>query len=115
MQKILIASLSLFLFTAPVFAADMMAGMDMSHSANDVYAPAMMKMHKAMGAVKPTGDADVDFVQGMIPHHQGAIDMAKIELERGKDPEIKKLAQDIINAQEVEIKQMNAWLAKNKK
>jgi hypothetical protein len=114
MYKIAIPVLGLFLFCMPAFSADDMAGMDMSHETNDVYAPAMMQMHKAMGAVKPTGDADIDFVQGMIPHHQGAIDMAKIELEKGKDPEIKKLAQDIINAQEVEIKQMNDWLAKHK-
>ena len=67
------------------------------------------KMHKDMTA-DMTGDADVDFVRGMIPHHQGAIDMAKIELEYGKDPEIRKLAQDVINAQEGEIAMMEAWL-----
>jgi uncharacterized protein (DUF305 family) len=77
----------------------------------DYYAPAMQKMHMAMMAVKPTGNADVDFVQGMLPHHQGAVDMAKIELQYGKDPAIRKLAADIIAAQESEIKMMNAWLA----
>ncbi len=79
--------------------------------ARDYYAPAMEKMHMAMMAVKPTGDADIDFVRGMIPHHQGAIDMAKIELQYGKDPTIRKLAMDIITAQESEIKMMNGWLS----
>lgn len=72
------------------------------------------KMHKDM-SMSFTGDADVDFVKGMIPHHQGAIDMAKVELQYGKDPEIRKLAEDIIKAQETEIAFMNAWLAKHAK
>jgi uncharacterized protein (DUF305 family) len=60
-----------------------------------------------------TGDADVDFVAGMVPHHQGAVDMAKVVLEYGKDPEVKKFAEAVIAAQEAEIKWMNEWLAKN--
>jgi uncharacterized protein (DUF305 family) len=80
-----------------------------------MYGSAMQTMHEGMMAVKPTGDADVDFVTGMIPHHQGAIDMAKVVLEKGADPEIKKLAEGIIKAQESEIKMMNDWLAAHKK
>lgn len=76
---------------------------------NDIYAPAMKTMHEKM-MIKPTGDADKDFILGMIPHHQGAIDMAKIVLEKGKDPEVRKLAEDIIEAQETEITFMQDWL-----
>ena len=68
-----------------------------------------VQMHKAM-AIAFTGDADVDFAKAMIPHHQGAIDMAKVVLGFGKDPEIRKLAEGVIKAQEAEIAQMNTWL-----
>lgn len=70
------------------------------------------KMHQGMD-IAFTGNADVDFVKGMIPHHQGAIDMAKTVLAFGKDPEVKKLAGEIIKAQESEIALMQEWLKKN--
>ena len=78
------------------------------------FAGANNKMHRGM-AIAYTGDADVDFVRGMIPHHQGAIDMAKIVLAFGSDPELKALAEGIVTAQEAEIAQMDAWLKKNGK
>lgn len=78
------------------------------------YKAANDKMHREMD-ITFTGDADVDFVRGMIPHHQGAVDMARIVLQHGKDPEIRKLAEDVIKAQEVEIRMMREWLAKRGK
>lgn len=81
-------------------------------NADQAYAQAMAKMHAAM-TVAPTGDADVDFVRGMIPHHQGAIDMARIQLEFGKDPELRAMSEEIIAAQEDEIARMQQWLEAN--
>jgi len=74
------------------------------------YDGAMMKMHEGMD-ISYTGDADADFVASMIPHHQGAVDMAKIELQYGKDPEIRKLAEGVVAAQEKEIAFMQQWQA----
>jgi uncharacterized protein (DUF305 family) len=83
-------------------------------AATKAYDAVNAKMHKDM-AITYSGDADTDFLRGMIPHHQGAVDMAKVVLEHGKDPEVKKLAQDVIAAQEKEIVWMKEWLAKNGK
>jgi uncharacterized protein (DUF305 family) len=67
---------------------------------------AMTRMHHAM-MLPPTGDPDRDFARMMIPHHQGAIDMAKVELQHGKDPRLRRLAQGIIveQAQEIAVMQ----------
>jgi hypothetical protein len=70
----------------------------------------MDKMHMAMSAVVRSGDSDVDFVRLMLPHHQAAIDMAKTQLLYGKDPQMRRLAQEIITDQQLEIELMQLWL-----
>jgi len=96
----------------------LVAGMSVAFAASDLspgskaLEQANANMHIAM-SVEMTGDVDVDFVRSMIPHHQGAVEMAKIVLEYGKDPEIRKLAEDIVKAQEAEIAFMEGWLEKN--
>src|SRR5262249_10344917 len=70
----------------------------------------MEKMHMAMAAVERSGNSDIDFVRLMIPHHQGAIDMAKVQLLYGKDPQMRRLAQEIITDQQLEIELMQRWL-----
>lgn len=81
----------------------------MQGEAAQAYEAANASMHKSM-AINYSGNADIDFARGMIPHHQGAIEMAKVVLKYGKDPEIRKLAEDIIAAQEKEIAWMEGWL-----
>lgn len=73
---------------------------------------ANLRMHRAM-AIAFTGDADVDFTRSMIAHHQGAIDMARVVLEHGRDGWVKKLADEVITAQTREIADMREWLARN--
>ena len=53
------------------------------------------------------------FARGMLPHHRGAVDMAEVQLEYGKDPEMLQLAQEIIAAQQSEIEQMQNWIKAN--
>ena len=72
------------------------------------------RMHSDM-AITYTGNTDIDFARGMIPHHQGAIDMARVQLRHGKDPAMRKLATDIIKAQEKEIAFLRQWLDKHGK
>jgi uncharacterized protein (DUF305 family) len=120
---------------APAMAGSQMSGHDMSKMSGDApgmdmstmgtpkgdqsapsqaFAKANAAMHTAMD-IDYSGNTDVDFAKGMMPHHQGAIDMAKIELQYGKDAELRKLAEGIIAAQETEISFMKNWLAKNGK
>jgi uncharacterized protein (DUF305 family) len=70
----------------------------------------MQKMDVAMGSIEPSGNDDIDFVRLMLPHHQAAIEMAKAELLYGTDPQMRRLAQEIIADQESEIDLMQLWL-----
>lgn len=76
------------------------------------YKAAMMKMMMPMTPY--IGDADIDFMTQMKPHHQAAIDMAKVVIANGKDAETRSLAQAIITAQEKEIAVIDAWLKKKR-
>lgn len=98
--------------TMPGMAGVDMSGMDEVHKANMT---AMMKMHPAMMQGMMAKDPDVAFACGMIAHHQGAIDMAEVELKYGDNDEAKKTAQMIIDAQTKEIGEFKRWLEANAK
>lgn len=96
------------------------AHMNMSMSTDSAMQQELMQgmdqMNQDMMAAAQYKDPDVAFAAGMLPHHIGAVKMAEVELKYGKDPEMRKLAEDIINAQQAEIEQMQKWLkAHNKK
>ena len=115
---LVVAFVALLLSGGSVLAEDM-KGMSMTMKpamtpADKAFAASMKTMMTSMN-VKPTGNPDKDFVAGMIPHHQGAIDMARVELQYGKDPQLRKLACNIIVAQEKEIAFMKTWQAKHAK
>jgi uncharacterized protein (DUF305 family) len=90
----------------------MMMAPEGASAATQGYVDAMNAM--SMSMMTPfSGDPDVDFIRGMIPHHQGAVDAARVVLEHGDDPEVRAFAEKVIAAQEAEIAWMNDWLAKN--
>jgi uncharacterized protein (DUF305 family) len=72
----------------------------------------MKRMDTNMSSAPMNGNIDHDFATMMMPHHQGAIDMAKAELTYGKDPVMRRLAEEIIVDQESEIQAMQLWLSK---
>jgi uncharacterized protein (DUF305 family) len=82
-------------------------------AAADPLMQAMDKMNKGMAAAHATGNTDQDFVAMMIPHHRGAVDMAKAELASGKDPHLRRLARNIIASQDRQIGEMENWQAKH--
>jgi uncharacterized protein (DUF305 family) len=94
----------------PLLARQGSSSAQESGSAWGQLSQSMEKMHAGMYSIKPSGSDDADFVRLMLTHHQAAIDMAKVELTQGKDPQIRRLAQEIIIDQQSEIDLMHLWL-----
>lgn len=84
-------------------------GSEAAEAATAGYRAANAAMHHAM-AIEFTGDPDMDFARAMIPHHEGAVAMAEVELQYGTDPELRKLAEEIIAAQQGEITVLQGWI-----
>jgi len=123
MRLLFLVPVALLAVTGAAWAQSMssMPGMQMGGApatkeapSTKAYRDAMTRMDQGMN-VPYTGNADRDFVAGMIPHHQGAVDMARVELQYGKDPALKKLARNIIASQEEQIGFMKRWQAKHAK
>jgi uncharacterized protein (DUF305 family) len=112
LTSILVTSIAGIAFAQSVHCGDPTFGQD--NSADSTFASQMMRamdrMNSGMAAARPTGDPDRDFAAMMIPHHQGAIDMAKVELIYGRDPILRRLAQGIIVEQQQEIELMQRSL-----
>jgi uncharacterized protein (DUF305 family) len=98
-----------------LFSFALVAALPICAQADESAAKAYMAaMHHSMVMdMQPTGDADADFLRMMIPHHQGAVEMAKAVQQYGKDPAVKQKAQEMIDAQEREIAWMKDWLSQH--
>jgi uncharacterized protein (DUF305 family) len=95
-------------FMIAVMGASLAAMAQNTDEVKKAFKEANDKMHQDM-MMEPSGDADKDFAMMMIPHHEGAIAMAKAELQYGKDPQLRVMAEKIIAAQEAEIAELRKW------
>ena len=105
------------LFVLPAAAMAQKPAMNMTQAmplspASKEYMLGMQNMHHGMMQAMKEQDADRAFAKGMAEHHKGAIAMAETELKYGKDPEMRKMAEDVIKAQKAEIEQLEKWLKK---
>jgi uncharacterized protein (DUF305 family) len=118
---LIVGALAMVLAALPVAAQDTQHAPTQPQTGGDIMGMHGAAMHAAMQHMQEnmgmpmSGDPDRDFAQMMIPHHQGAIDMARIELESGKDPQLRQMAQKIIEDQEREIASLKEWLAQHGK
>ncbi len=87
-------------------------GVDASATFNHAMHVAMTAMGQAMAAAPSTGDADRDFLAMMIPHHEGAVEMSRLLLIHGRDPLVRRLAEEIMAGQQAEILSMQGRLAR---
>lgn len=94
--------------TAPEAKSEAAASTETGTVAQKAYAKVNEDMHKGMAVI--ADDPDVAFMQGMIAHHKGAIEMSRVVIEHGKDAKTRALAETIIKAQTSEIAEMEAWL-----
>jgi uncharacterized protein (DUF305 family) len=114
MRKTLISALALgWLLVTPVAGQNSGHEMHSAHAGSQfgqMMSAAMEKMHEEMAVPRQTGDPDRDFLAMMIPHHAGAVEMARLVLIYGRDPLVRQLAEEIIAGQQAEITAMQARL-----
>jgi uncharacterized protein (DUF305 family) len=109
---VLLLAIAMSTFVLELLGADEQHQTDQQASTPDwsELITSMERMHMAMGQVARSGNSDIDFVRLMLPHHQAALDMAKTQLVYGKDPQMRRLPQEIITDQQLEIELMRLWL-----
>lgn len=103
---------SAFFLTASL-GASVATGQTMNHG-SEAMQKSMMSGMEGMKQMKMSGDTDKDFAMMMKMHHQQALDMAKVEVEHGKSPELKAMASKMIKDQTKEIEQLDQWMMKQK-
>jgi uncharacterized protein (DUF305 family) len=116
-RGLVVAALAISGFAVPMVAQAQAGGhahMNSGQTPKDMHA-SMMNMQQQMDSVKASGDTDYDFAVMMRIHHQGAVDMAQMELDKGKDPQLQAMAKEIIAAQKKEIAQFDQWIEQYKK
>jgi uncharacterized protein (DUF305 family) len=114
-----LAASTFFLFAAPIYAQTspmpgMSPEMHKSMMGSDGMKRVMTTGMEGMQNMPMTGDTDKDFAMMMKMHHQQGVDMAQMQITHGKSSEMKKMAKNIVEAQNKEIRQFDAWLAKQK-
>ena len=91
-------------------STDAIHGSNVQH-ANDAIHGANPAHDKTSMVMPSTGDPDTDFLRGMIPHHEGAVEMARAVIANGSDPKVRAMAEEVIRTQQAEITKMQTWLA----